>query len=292
MFMLTLVSLIRTKGSSELSMKKKRQQKKSVSFLLAISFLVFVSFCALFADVLAPYSLGESNITQQLCPISSQHLLGCDTYGADVLSQLLYGARVSLTISFFVVSFTTVLGCFLGAIAAFFGGVIDRLILQTTEVFMAFPGILLLLCLSSLMEMNLILLALTLSFTGWVGTARIVRGELLKCREYDYIMAARALGLSRFRIILFYLLPNIYPPVLVTATFGISGIIITEATLSFLGLGPQNTPSWGVLINQGRSVLNEAPSLSLLPGLCIFLLILSVNILGERMRVRFWEGES
>ena len=157
MFMLTLVSLIRTKGSSELSMKKKRQQKKSVSFLLAISFLVFVSFCALFADVLAPYSLGESNITQQLCPISSQHLLGCDTYGADVLSQLLYGARVSLTISFFVVSFTTVLGCFLGAIAAFFGGVIDRLILQTTEVFMAFPGILLLLCLSSLMEMNLIL---------------------------------------------------------------------------------------------------------------------------------------
>ena len=134
------------------------------------------------------------------------------------------------------------------------------------------------------MEMNLFVLILALSLTGWVGTAKIVRGELLKCREYEYVHAAKALGLGQYRIIFKYLLPNIYSPVLVTAVFGISGVIITEATLSFLGLGPQNTPSWGLLINQGRSVLQEAPFLSIFPGLCIFLLILSINILGEEVR--------
>ena len=191
--------------------QKKKCNNHSFSFYSALAFLGALIFCALFAPVLAPYSLGEAHIGNQLCPMSPDHLLGCDTHGADVLTQLLYGARVSLTISLSVVIMTTIIGCIFGALAAFFGGIVDRLILQFTEILMAFPGILILLCLSSLMEMNLSLLALTLSLTGWVGTARVVRGELLKCREYDYVLAARSLGLSRSRIISFYLLPNILP---------------------------------------------------------------------------------
>lgn len=268
-------------------MKLSRIYKKKFVFFSTISalfFLILVFFCAIFAEQLAPYSALEGDITLQLCRPSREHWLGCDLYGIDVLSQLIVGSRTSLVISLSVVAITTIIGCTLGSLAAFFGGFIDRMVLQLTESFMAFPGILLLMCLGSLMEMTLFTLIIALSITGWVGTARLVRAELLKCREYDYVVSAKAVGLSPFRIMLWYLLPNIYSPVLVTSIFGISGVILTEATLSFLGLGPQESSSWGLLINQGRSVLQEAPRLSFFPGACIFFLILSLNILGDRIQ--------
>lgn len=253
---------------------------KFFSLILSLSFLGVVVLCALFAEDLAPYGVLNGDITLGLCPITKEHLLGCDLYGVDLLSQLIVGSRTSIIISLSVVSITTFIGCLLGSVVIFFRGWIDTLFLQVTESFMALPGILLIMCIGSVVDMSALTIILALSFTGWMGPARLVRAKLLECREYDYILSAKALGVGPFRLMTHYLLPNLYSPLLVTSVFSISGVILTEATLSFLGLGPQNTSSWGLLINQGRSVLLEAPGLSLWPGACIFLLVLSLNILG------------
>lgn len=262
----------------------KTKKRRNLSLFLSFIFLGFMFFCALFADFLAPYSLGESDITEKLCGFSKRHWLGCDLYGMDLLSQLILGARASLFISLSVVSITTVLGCLVGSLVVLYSRVLDTFFLQLTETLMALPSILVLLCLGSLMELGPLTLILVLGLTGWMGTARLVRAKLLECRELDYVLSGKALGVSSGRLAFKYFLPNLYSPLLVTSVFSISGVVLTEATLSFLGLGPQNIASWGLLIHQGRSVLLEAPALSLIPGGLIFLLIFSLNILGDRLK--------
>lgn len=268
-------------------MKKKtfyERSSKKWGLFFSIGFLLLILVCAVFADFLVPYSFADSNMSDKLCGFSREHWLGCDLYGMDLLSQLILGARSSLFLSLSVVFLTTLIGCFIGSIVTLYSRVLDTFFLQLTETMMALPSILVLLCLGSLVEFGSTTLILVLSFTGWMGPARLVRAKLLECAQFDYVLSGRALGVSSLRLTFRYLLPNLYPPLLVTSVFGISGVVLTEATLSFLGLGPQNMASWGLLIHQGRSVLFEAPALSLVPGAIIFLLILSLNILGDRLK--------
>ncbi len=268
-------------------MKEKTFYEKSSKkwgLFFSLSFLFIIAVCAVFADFLVPYSFDESNMSDKLCGFSRDHWLGCDLYGMDLLSQLILGARSSLSLSLSVVFLTTLIGCFVGSLVTLYSRVLDTFFLQLTETMMALPSILVLLCLGSLMELGPTTLILVLAFTGWMGPARLVRAKLLECREFDYVLSGRALGVSSLRLTFRYLLPNLYSPLLVTSIFGISGVVLTEATLSFLGLGPQNMASWGLLIHQGRSVLFEAPNLSVIPGALIFLLILSLNILGDRLK--------
>ena len=266
---------------NKISLEKKSIQKLLV--FLSLFFLSLIVFCALFAEFLMPYNLSDGSLSKSLCGISKEHPFGCDLYGVDLLSEIILGSRTSVLISLSVVSLTTLTGCLFGSLAAFFRGWWDTLFLQITESFMALPGILIIIAFGSVVDMSFFTIILALSLTGWMGPARLVRAKLLECREYDYVLASKAIGTGPFRLIVKHLLPNLYSPLLVTAIFGVAGVILTEATLSFLGLGPQNTVSWGFLIQQGKSVLLEAPHLSLLPGACIFFLILSLNTLGDEM---------
>lgn len=255
----------------------------SPSFALSSIFIALTVFAAIFAESLIPYSIFQGELSESLCSPSWKHLLGCDAYGVDVLSSVIMGARISIFVSLVVVTLSTVLGCFFGSLAAILGGWFDAFFLQFTESFMALPAVLIFICLGSVIQMNAFSLIMAMSLTGWMGTARLVRAKLLECREYDYILSARALGVKPFRLATHYLLPNLYSPLLVTCVFGVSGVILTESTLSFLGLGIQDSPSWGLLIHQGRSVLLEAPHISLFPGACVFFLILSLNVLGDSL---------
>ena len=264
-------------------LKNLKKQVKPLGVLFSCAFIFLAFFCAFFAEYLSFYDISKGNVALGLCPLSYEHPFGCDLYGIDILSQIIMGSRTSLLVSLCVVGLSTIIGCFVGSVAAILGGWVDVLFLQVTESFMALPSILLFICLGSLIDMSALSLILALSFTGWMGIARLVRAKLLECREYDYLLSAKALGVGPLRLVSHYFLPNLYGPLLVTSVFGISGVILTESTLSFLGLGIQGTASWGLLLHQGRSVLLEAPHLSLVPGACIFFLILSLNLIGDHL---------
>ena len=256
----------------------------SPRMIFAILILLSMTAIALVGPSLSYYNSFSHDLSQRLCPMTLDHPLGCDLHGNDILAQLIQGTRTSLYISFITVFFTTIIGIIVGLLAGYFGGYIDKLFLYFTEILMAFPGILLLLALSSLLGATLNNLILVLILTGWPGPGRIVRAEILKAREYEYILAATSLGASSSRILFKHLLPNIWTPLVVSISFSLSGIILIESSLSFLGFGAQDTVSWGSLINQGRSLLTEAPHISLFPGIMLILLVLAFNTAGDALR--------
>jgi peptide/nickel transport system permease protein len=210
------------------------------------------------------------------------HPFGCDALGRDVLARVLYGARLSLSISTLVVTISLVVGSLIGATAALSGGRVDNLVMRGVDIVLAFPGILLAIALAAILGPGLVDLVIALSAMGWTGYARIVRGEVLSLRERDYVLAAESLGASRLRLLTRHLIPGVIGPLAVQATFGIGGIIGAEAALSFLGLGAiPPTPSWGNMLDAGRAFLLVAPHLTTAPGLAIGLSILSFNLLGD-----------
>jgi peptide/nickel transport system permease protein len=242
---------------------------------------------AVFGPWLVPYDAETQLLAERLAGPSWTHPLGLDELGRDILARLVEGARISLGVGLAVVGISAGVGILVGAVAGYAGGVIDTLIGRLMDVLLAFPGILLAIALVAVLGPSLTNVVLALVVIGWVGYARVVRGQVLKVRELEYVQAARALGAPVWRILLRHVIPPTLPAVTVQATLGMAGSIIAEASLSFLGLGVQPpTPSWGTMLDAGRAHLFDAPHLTLFPGLAIALLVLGFNFLGDALRDR------
>jgi peptide/nickel transport system permease protein len=226
------------------------------------------------------------NLQLRLSSPSSAHLLGLDHLGRDVLARIVYGARVSMQVGILVVTISAGIGTAIGSISGYYGGWIDRVVSGIIfNVFLAFPGVLLAIAIVAFLESNLTNLVVALCSIGWVSYARLIRGQVLKVRELDFVLASRALGASDFRIVLRHILPNAVQPLIVQASLGMAGAVLAEATLSFLGLGvPEPMPSWGKMINESREVWFSAPHLFITPGVMIMLTVLSFNFLGDGLR--------
>lgn len=242
---------------------------------------------ALIGPWLSPYDPGAQELARRLEGPSLAHPFGLDELGRDILARIVWGARISLLVGLSVVSVSSMAGMFFGSVAGYFGGRVDDLISRVIDVLMAFPGILLAIALVAVLGPSLGNVILALSVIGWVGYARLVRGQALRAREFEFVQAARALGASSARIVARHVLPVAFPAVVVQATLGMAGAIIAEAALSFLGLGVQPpTPSWGTMVDAGRAHLLDAPHLTVFPGLAIALLVLGFNFLGDGLRDR------
>jgi peptide/nickel transport system permease protein len=242
---------------------------------------------ALVGPALSPYNPAAQELARRLEPPTLSHPFGLDELGRDILARLLAGARISLLVGLAVVSVSSVVGMLVGSIAGYFGGRVDDVISRVVDILMAFPGILLAIALVAVLGPSLTNVVLALSVIGWVGYARLVRGQALRARELDFVHAARALGAGSPRVVLRHVLPSAFPAVVVQATLGMAGAIIAEASLSFLGLGVQPpTPSWGTMLDAGRAHLFDAPHLTIFPGLAIALLVLGFNFLGDGLRDR------
>ncbi len=242
---------------------------------------------AVAGPLLWPYDPSAQELARRLEPPSLVHPLGLDELGRDILARLLQGARISLLVGIAVVSVSSTVGTLFGSIAGYFGGLIDDAISRVIDVLMAFPGILLAIALVAVLGPSLVNVVFALSIIGWVGYARLVRGQALRAREFEFVQAAKASGASAARIVVRHVLPTAIPAVVVQATLGMAGAIIAEAALSFLGLGVQPpTPSWGTMLDAGRSHLFDAPHLTIFPGLAIATLVLGFNFLGDGLRDR------
>ncbi len=242
--------------------------------------------CALFAPWLAPQDPAHIDLPARLVAPSAAHWFGTDELGRDILSRIMYGARISLLVGGSVVVFSLLLGLIVGSIAGYYGGRIDRLVnVIVMNAFLSFPGILLAIAFVAFLGPGIFNLILALSIGGWVGYARLVRAQVLAAREREYVEAARALGASDLRILLRHILPNVIQPVVVQAAIGMAGAVLAEATMSFLGLGvPPPAASWGSMLNDGRSHLFDAPHLVLFPAAAVMLAVLSFNFIGDALR--------
>jgi peptide/nickel transport system permease protein len=227
----------------------------------------------------------SGNIAKPEYAVTKTFLLGTDQYGRDIFSRVLYGSRISLSIGFLVVLISVSLGTVIGISSGYFGGWVDGTLMRIVDVLIAFPALFLILIIIATFGNSIYLIVITLSFTGWMGVARIVRGQVLSLKEQEFILAAKSLGLSNLRIIFRHLLPNTLTPVIVAATLRIGSIILTEAGLSFLGLGVQPpTPSWGNIINEGRDSLLNHWWISTFPGIAILSTVVCFNLIGDGIR--------
>lgn len=243
---------------------------------------------ALFAPWLAPWDPLEVRLEAKLQGPSRDHPLGTDALGRDVLSRILYGARVSVLVGFSTVGISFVFGTLLGLLAGHYGGLLEEAVMRGVDILLAFPGILFAIALTAILGPSLRNVILALCVMGWVGYARIARAQVLALRESEFVLAARALGVRDTRLMFRHIFPNILAPLIVEGTFGMAGAILAEAGLSFLGLGTQPPwPSWGSMLNEGRQFLLVSPHMTLSPGVAIMTVVLGLNFLGDALRDRF-----
>ena len=254
----------------------------SVGFVLCVILIIL----ALGAPWLAPYNPAAQNLVARLVPPSAAHWMGTDELGRDVLSRVIYGARVSMSVSVSVVFGAGIIGLILGSLAGYFGGWFDRFVnIILINAFLSFPGILLAIAFAAFLGPGLGNVIIALTITGWAGYARLARAQVLQAKEMDYVTAARSLGASHTRILARHLLPNIIQPVLVQGTIALAGAILAESTLSFLGLGvlaPMS--SWGAMLNDARGHLFDAPHMVVFPALAVMTAVLAFNLLGDALR--------
>lgn len=240
---------------------------------------------AVIGPAVVPFDPAEQQLPLRLEGPTGAHWMGLDELGRDIFARVLAGARISLLVGLVVVGVSATIGIALGSVAGYFGGRIDEAISRVMDILLAFPGLLLAIAMVAVLGPSLTNVILALTLIGWVGYARLVRGQVLRAREFEYVQAARALGASTSRILIRHIVPTALPAVTVQATLGMGGAILAEASLSFLGLGVQPpTPSWGTMLSYGKAHLLEAPHLTVFPGLAIAVLVLGFNFLGDGLR--------
>lgn len=262
-----------------------RRVLKNKFALAGLIFIFFIVFVAIFSSYIAPYDPYKINVYKVLEPPSKEHLFGTDELGRDVLSRVIYGAKVSLKVGFLAMGIAILTGTILGALAGYYGGLIDSIIMRVVDVMLSFPTLFLILAVVAFLEPSIYIIMIVIGLTGWMDVARLVRAEVLSLKEREFVLAARAIGASSFRIIFKHILPNAIYPVIVAATFSVGGAILIESGLSFLGLGVQPPePSWGGILSIGKDYITVAWWLSLFPGIAIFLTVLSFNLVGEALR--------
>jgi peptide/nickel transport system permease protein len=242
---------------------------------------------ALVGPAVTPYDPAHQELPQRLASPTASHPFGLDELGRDILARVLAGARISFLVGLTVVIVSAIVGTLFGALAGYFGGVLDDVISRVIDTLLAFPGLLLAIAIVAVLGPSLMNVLVALTLIGWVGYARLVRGQVLRAREFEYVQAARAVGAGTPRILWRHVIPAAVPALVVQATLGMAGATIGEASLSFLGLGVQPpTPSWGTMLNGGRAHILDAPHLTIFPGLAIVLLVLGFNFLGDGLRDR------
>ena len=252
--------------------------------------LALMALCAVFAPLLAPYDPTAIDLTRISQPPDAENWLGTDRVGRDILSRLIYGTRISLSVGVFAVGLYMAIGFVLGATAGYLGGLVDSVIMRFTEIVMCFPTFVLILILVGMLGPNIGNIILVIGLFGWPDIARLVRGQVLQLREQDYVIAARASGGGTWYVLVRHVAPNVVGPLTVAGSLGIAGAILAEAGLSFLGLGVvQPTPSWGSMLNEARNpaILATEPWLWLAPGLAISLAVLAANFIGDGLRDAF-----
>jgi len=242
---------------------------------------------ALGAGFLAPYSFSEQDLSRYREGPSAMHWLGTDSYGRDILSRLMYGARVSLAVGLVAVAIYEAIAIVLGSLSGYYGGIVDWIIMRAVDIVMTFPWLIIVVMMVSLLGPSVFNAMLAIGILGWTGPTRLVRGQILAIREMDYVLAARCIGVQSGRIITRHVLPGVVGPLVVNATFGVAGAILTEAGLSFLGLGVQPpTASWGNMMFDAMelTILQGMPWLWVPPGICIALSVLAINFVGDGLR--------
>ena len=273
----------------------KRFSKNKLSLIGATAVLILVC-VSLLAPFISPYDPTTIDVYNVLSPPSTEHLLGTDELGRDLLSRIIWGSRVSLKVGLVAVGIALCIGTLIGAVAGFYGGKIDAVLMRFVDIMLAFPTFFLILAVIAILEPSIFTIMAVIGITSWMDVARLVRAEFLTLKERDFVDAAKAAGVSNPRLIFKHLLPNALSPVFVAATFGIAGAILVESGLSFLGLGVQPPePSWGNILTSGKDNIEVAWWLSLYPGLAILITVLSYNLVGEGLRdaldPRLWGTE-
>ncbi len=262
-----------------------REFYRNITGMVASFIVIALWLVGIFAPYIAPYSITDIDVDNVLSPPNRKHIFGTDELGRDVFSRMVYGSRVSLSVGFIAVGVAIVIGTFIGAIAGYYGGKIDAFIMRFVDIMLTFPTIFLILAIVVIMGQSIWIIMLVIGLTGWMDVARLVRAEFLSLKEREFVMSAKALGVSDPVIILKHILPNAMGPVFVSAIFGVASAILIESALSFLGFGvmpPQ--PSWGNIITSGKDNIDVAWWLSVFPGLAILITTMSYNLLGEALR--------
>jgi peptide/nickel transport system permease protein len=272
----------------------KRFSRNRLSIIGAVTVLLLITI-SLLAPFISPYDPTAIDVRQTLSPPGKAHLLGTDELGRDLLSRIIWGSRVSLKVGFVAVGIAIMIGIIIGAIAGFYGGKVDAILMRFVDIMLAFPTFFLILAVIAILEPSIFTIMAVIGVTSWMDVARLVRAEFLTLKERDFVSAAIAIGVSDRRLIFGHILPNALSPVFVAATFGVAGAILTESSLSFLGLGVQPPdPSWGNILTSGKDNIEVAWWLSLYPGLAILITVLSYNLVGEGLRdaldPRLWEA--
>ncbi len=267
---------------SRIFIERFRRDKLAIVGAVIVALLFIV---AVFAPVIAPHDPSLINTKNLLEPPTFNHPCGTDDLGRDVFSRMIFGARISLTVGFVAIGIATIIGLVIGAVAGYFGGWVDDALMRFVDLMLTIPTFFLILAVIAFLEPNIYNIMVVIGLTGWMSVARLVRAEFLALKERDFVMAAKAIGASDGAIIFRHILPNAMSPVLVSATLGIAGAILTESALSFLGIGVQPpTPSWGNILTLGKDNIEFAWWLSVFPGLAILVTVMGYNLLGEGIR--------
>lgn len=273
-------------GESDTFMDKMKRMASNnkLAVFSAILIMIFI-FLAVLAPLITPYDLEEMDLMARLSPPSAQHLLGTDELGRDVLTRLLYGARVSLAVGIIPTVISMIIGVLLGMISGYVGGTVDSVLMRLADVVLSFPSLLLAMVIMYTLGDGISSIFIALAITNWASVARVIRSETLSLRETEYVEAARSMGVKGFTIIMRHILPNCIPSLIVLFTLNVPSAILSESSLSFLGIGVQlPDSSWGLMVNLGRTFLYNAPWLSIAPSIAIMLVVLAFNFLGDGLR--------
>lgn len=281
----TLRSSLKSQYWAVVNSRKFYEFTRSTTNLLGLGIVFFLISGAVFAPIVAPYDPTKQHIEDRLEPPSGDHLMGTDRLGRDLFTRILYGARISLQISFAVVAITLLIGGMVGVISGYAGGLIDEALMRFVDMLIAFPGLLFALVIAAVLGPSLLNIMIALSVVGWTGYARIIRGTVLSVKEDKFVKAAQIMGASRTRIIMRHLVPNVISPIVVLATMNMATVVLLTSGLSFLGFGAQPpTPEWGNMLANSRPTIITAWWVSTFPGLAIMVTVLGFNLLGDGLR--------